>query len=103
MSFVGLVKFCVCPFPFGIARGMLGVIILVPDRCRSIYCTLNHLNIFCICTRYLFVEAPVCLTLNKQACYAEKKDHTVLITPLSPETLNLVVSERIYFKIFHPS
>ena len=33
-----LVKFCMCPsFPFGIAGGMWGVIVLIPDHCLSLY------------------------------------------------------------------
>ena len=33
----GLVKFCGCPFPFGIKGGMLDVIVLISDHCLSVY------------------------------------------------------------------
>ena len=39
-----LVKFCVCPFRFGIEGRMWGVILLIPDHCLSIYFS-NILNV----------------------------------------------------------
>ena len=37
LSLLALVKFCVCPFPFGMEGGMWDVFVLILDHCHSVY------------------------------------------------------------------
>ena len=67
VSFVGVVKFCVCPsLPFGIEGGMLDVIVLIPDHCLSIrlaavvFVYLLHISCIFFVFTCLLIQVCVC-------------------------------------------